>query len=292
MLIASKKYSQAPQKPEGMPGNWPWLERQIEDNEAESFRGHGWFIVTSEKYSDYLKANQLDFDNYFQNFEAREPNKRLKVLSLVKDEFKFYHPSKIDFRRHLKPFINLNKTVVMTRNGRPEKAEYFLDDDKICEIKFQFEVDAFNFMKKRTELLGYVSIDGSILNYWPIHEKSYDSSNIKDLTDMINERYEARKIIFDEIKAILNSFLALKYLFNPIEEDRKTYPEVLEIAGNFWNKYSGLIDAWFNTGTPKLRAEILADTNEPLLEEMLPGNLIGHSEAMTVRDYVADRIIY
>ena len=287
MLIAFKKYSQAPQKPEGMPGNWPCVQIGIEPREREAYLKTGHHIVTEDEFKAYLEEHQAEFDLWFENHGSPTHPNRLKVYDLVKDEFKFYHPSKIDFRRHLKPEVNLQKTVEMLKNGRPKRAEYWFNSSKICEIRFDFEVDQLNFMTRRTEMLGYVNQSNEITKHYAIHDQVYDRFDTHHARERIRERVEGRSLILDEIKSKLEI-----YLFQYFTELGKPYSEILDLAGNFWASYASGVSAWLNTGTTQFKEAVLADETFEFLDLIIPPELTGAPESMKIRDYIDWRLTY
>jgi len=291
---AVKFYSQATsaQNPQGIPAYWPWVQNEISEAQVEEFTGHGWTLFTDEEYQAYIDSKQSDFDAWYNNRASEAASSRLKIYDLVDSEFSKFHPAKIDFTIHLKPNIVLNKKTSMLKNGRPEKSEYFNGETKICEIKFEFETNAQNFLTKRTELLGYVRGDGEITEYFKIHEKIYSMTNINDRAMVTDERQAARKYIMEEIKSILNDVLGLYYIVLPPAEEKKTIAELYQLAGTFWNSYSAHIDSWFNTATGDFEAQILAETNYPFLDLMVPPQVSGLESPLSVRNYIADRITY
>lgn len=287
MKYAFKTWAQAASNPEGQPSAWPSLTQQINDDQQETFEGFGWTVVTLEEYRAYLATHQADFDNWFNNRLSSENGVRLKVLDLVDQRFSDLPPSKVDFRRHLRQDLNLSKTVTMAKNGRPAKAEYFLDGDKIAEIVFEFESDAYNFMTRRRELLGYVSRDGVIREHWPIYDQKFDPRNESHARERIRERKLARQEIMDSMKSKVETFLAMTYM-----AQGKTYAEVLEISGNFWTLYASIISSWENSGTPKFRETIENDTETPFMEFEMPAAYLGTEAPMTIRAYIVDRVTY
>jgi hypothetical protein len=296
MIYAVKFWSEAPEneewKIEGVPETWPWRSQQIPNEQQQLFEDLGWTIFTEQGFQDYLAANQESFDVWWNNRQSQINETRLKVLDLVQEEFVNYHPSKIDFTIHLKPNIVLNKKVTMLRNGRPEKAEYFLGADKICEIKFEFTVNQFNFITQRTEKLAYVMGNGSLSDYYTIKSKIYDMTNFADKAEVTEERVDARVYIMKEIKSVLNDVLGLYYIVLPPVEQKKTPEELWQLAGTFWSAYSTDIDSWYNTATGDFKAKILADNSFDFLELVVPPQISQEASPKTVRNYIADRITY
>ena len=97
----------------------------------------------------------------------------------------------------------------------------------------------------------------------------------------INERYLARSIIFDEVKAYINALMLQEHL-----STGKTYQDVLSDGYLFWKAYSSDIDAWFHIGADgPLGTRILNDTEFEFLDmEVTPG--------ITIRSWIINRISY
>lgn len=289
MKYAVLLFQNSPTNPDNWPGYWPARQAVIKDSEIQMYVQQNWTIFTPEEYEAYLATHQGSFDLWFANYAAGDVSKRIRVLDLVDDKFKGYHPSKIDFRLHLRADITLKKTVTMLKNGRPSKAEYSYEGEKIAEITFEFTADAFNFMTRRREILGYVSKDGNIYTTWAIADQSYVHTDPYQMRERVKERKDARENIFSEIKSKIDVFLAGYYL---AQSPPWTYAQILTLGGEFWMAYSNRIDAWINTGTPALKTSIQNDTEFDFFNLTMPAALIGSETDMTVREYVTDRLTY
>lgn len=296
MIYAVKFWSQAPVnepfREEGVPLDWVWRQQSIDQKSVAQFQQMGWTCFTPTEYKAYLDERQSKFNLWFNNRAVMANKTRLKVLDLVDDSFKRFHPSKIDFTIHLRPDVVLNKETKMLKNGRPEKAEYYYQGEKICEIKFEFDVSPLNFVTARRELLGYVQGDGQIAQYFLIRNKTFDMSNFADKSEVVEERVSARQYIMKEIKAVLNDVLGYYYIIAAPPESRKTPQELWKIAGDFWTKYSGDIDAWYNTATEEFKDKILADTEFAFMDLIAPTVITQEAENKSVRQYIIDRITY
>lgn len=285
MKIAVKFQSQNNGNKDGVPSYWPWKRLTIEDSQAEDYEANGFTIYTEAEFEKYIEEHQAAYGLWAS---AKDSDLlKLKVIGLVEKEFENFHPSKIDFRRHLKPNIYLQKKIFMLKNGRPNYAEYYYEDVKICEIKFEFTTNPLNFMTRRTEKLGWVNQAGDIETYWIIHDQQYSTGIATQFSEMVKERTEARTIIFEEVRAILGGFLASHYM-----GIGWTYQQVLQLGGLFWTAHSALLDAWVKTGTPDLKTAIEDDDFTEFLDLEIPAIVIGAEEPMTVREYIIDRITY
>lgn len=264
--FAFKQQKHNPAKPQGVPDEWVWLRAEISEGESEQYTSDNWVVLDTDDFDSYLR-------NGNQNFN-------LHIFDFVDSAFKNLHPSKIDFRRHLKSDVYLQKNVTMAPNGRPLKATYSQGSIVVAEIEFRFQVTSMNFMARRTELLCYFKKDGSPSDQWVIADDIYDMQNPYHLREVMKERSEARANIIEEVKAFLNGVLAQFYL-----PQGKTYPEILNIAGQFWDKYSTPIDSWINVGAPQFKDMLTADTEFPFLSVPI-------SQTETVRQYILNKTSY
>lgn len=296
MKYAIKFWSQAPETEDwvkdGVPGDWPYKSQQISESNAESFKGFGWTVMEESEFQSYLSERQSKFDNWFANRSHLRNTTRLKVLDLVDEKFKNYHPAKIDFTIHLKPNVVLNKKVTMLKNGRPEKAEYSYNGAPICEIRFEFQVNAQNFVTRRTEKLCYIQGNGQKGETYLIKDKIYDMTNFSDRAEIVEERSDARQYIMKEIKAVLNDVLGYYFIVLPPSNEKKTPKELWKIAGDFWSAYSSDIDSWYNTATEEFKNRILADDTFDFLNLIVPPAFSQEADAKTVRQYIINRITY
>lgn len=266
MKYAFKQQKHNPNKEHHVPDEWVWLRTSISDGEKETYEADQWVVLDNNDFEKYLLNKNLETN--------------LLILNLVHDQFKTLHPSKIDFRRHLKSDVYLQKNVVMLPNGRPQKAIYSFNSQAIAEIEFVFAVNAFNFMVRRTEKLSYYKGSGEKSEQYIIADDYFDQNNPYHLREMMKERSNSRAMIFEEVKAFLNGVLAQFYL-----PQGKTYPEILTIAGQFWDKYSTPIDSWINVGAPQFRTMMLAESEFNFLDAPV-------SEGVTVRSYIINKTSY
>lgn len=282
MKKAFKTYAQAPanQVPASIPLEWPWFIATIADEAEADFVANGFTVLSFNDFDQYKAQRQAAFDTWANAYDESRTGQELRIIDLVDEQFAQWHPSKIDFRMHLKPNIYLQKDVTMLPNGRPQKALYSYAGELIAEIEFEFQTNAFNFMTRRIERLAYYKRNGGLSDHWVIADDIYDQNNPYHLREMMKERSGARALIIEEVKAFLNGVLAQYYL-----PQGKTYPEILEIAGTFWDAYGGKIDSWINVGAPQFRTDLTADTSFAFLDfAFAPGS--------TVRQYVLNKTQY
>lgn len=282
MKKAFKTYSQCPveQTPAGVPSDWVWFYVDIQDDQEAAFVQAGFNVLPVNDYLQYRADRQLAFDAWANAYDQDRIGQELRVMDYVDEKFATLPPSKIDFRRHLKENLYLQKSVTMLPNGRPQVATYTLDGFLIAEIEFVFETNAFNFMTRRTEKLSYYKRNNTKSDQWVIADDFFDVANPYHLREMMKERSEARSMIFEEVKAFLNGILAQFYL-----PQGWTYGQILEVAGDFWVTYSSDIDAWINVGSPRFATNLTADTEFDFLDVVV-------SEGVTVRQYVLTKTSY
>ncbi|MGZ3773034.1 MAG: hypothetical protein ACXVCY_04610 [Pseudobdellovibrionaceae bacterium] len=259
--------------------NWP-----VEVIEKATIAPSGYELMDYNDYIAYTNFHRNEYNAWADTFSTSLDNPAfahtLRVFKLIHKQFNIDHPSKIDFRRHLAPEINLAKSTSMLSNGRPEKSVYSYQGEKIAEILFAFETNSLNFMTRRTEKLGYYNNADQVDEHYVIYDQHYDLSNPVDMRIVTQERSDARSTILAEIRGNINVVLAEKYL--PLGW---TYKDILNLAGEFWKKYGVNIDSWVNTGADNLKTDLLNDTQFEFLAYTTP-------QGQVIRDYIIQKISY
>lgn len=281
-MKAFKTYESAPleSRPPAIPLDWIWLHLDIDESKTQEYVSSGFMVLNDSEFISYIEQRQSAYDAWANSFDISGKLEELRIYKYVQKEFIKFHPSKIDFRRHLLPNIYFQKDVVISPNGRPQKALYYYEGIIIAEIEFKFETNEFNFMKRRVELLSYYKGNDERSEQWIIADDLYDIKNPYHLREMMKERSEARSLILEEVKAFLNGVLANFYI-----PQGKSYIEVLSLAGEFWSVYSNNINSWINIGDSKLSDNLISDASFLFLNvEISPG--------ITVRDFILDKISY
>lgn len=281
-MIAFKTYLDCPNniRPSSIPQEWVWTQVEIPENQQEAFEQAGYTVLSYEDFLQYKADRQEAFDLWANAFDQDRIGQELRVMKFVDPKFLSYPIAKIDFRRHLKENLYLDKDVTTLPNGRPQKAIYSYEGEVIAEIEFVFEVNAYNFMTRRIEKLAYYKNNNTITEQYIIADDKYDVANPYHLREMMKERSEARSMIFEEIKAFLNGVFAAYYV-----PQGKTYGEILVIAGNLWNKFSTDIDAWINVGSPKFSQNITADEDFDVLDFQI-------AAGVTLRAWILNKVSY
>jgi hypothetical protein len=181
---------------------------------------------------------------------------------------------------HLKSGVNLEKKeVLMSKNGRPVKAIYYYEDKKIAEINFYFETDSQNFITKKTEKLGYYSVDGIVHDFYTIYEMNFSSDNSYQRQKRLEERTQARQWIIDTLRADIDRILTAA----TSNKDQEAL--VSSMINTFWVEYSPHLSAFINAGGTFLRNKFINDTAFVFLNSFVaPG--------VTVRAYIIDKLTY
>lgn len=281
-MKAFKTYESCPlnQRPPSIPLDWIWSHLDITPDKQSDFESAGFIVLSDENFISYIAEKQQAYNDWANSFDIIGKQEELRIYNFIQREFIKFHPSKIDFRRHLLPNIYFQKDVVILPNGRPQKALYYYEGILIAEIEFIFEVNQFNFMTRRIEKLSYYKGSGEKSEQWIIADDIYDIENPYHLREMMKERSESRALILEGIKAFLNGVLASYYI-----PQGKTYPEILSIAGDFWGAYSNDIDSWINVGSPKFTNNLTVDNVFVFLDAEI-------SQGVTVRAYILSKISY
>lgn len=244
----------------------------------------GYELMDYNDYVAYTNYHRPQYDSYMAAFSQSLDNpvfaKTLRVMSLVHPNFGIDHPSKIDFRRHLKPEVTLNKKPYYLANGREDKTIYTHQGVPIAVIAIEYETNLMNFITRRKKKLGYYNNAGEIEEYFLLEDQVYDLNDPVFQAEAVRERTDGRGFIMDQIRGFINGILAQKYI--PMG---KTYQEILDIAGQFWQEYSVDIDDWIKTGSSNLKNKITTDTQFDFLEYAFQGPL-------TVRTYIISKLSY
>ncbi len=247
------------------------------------------FLTLSEAES-FISANNIIAE--IEQIDEEIPNeKRLKVLDLVHPLYQRLEPSKIDFTIHLQNNVLLMKKVEMLANGRPTVAKYYYPsvspENLICSIDFEFTDNAMKFMTERKEWLKYYNTDGSFEGPFLIHQRQYDFANLKEATESIQERSQARRNIIDEIKVFLNGFIVQKSMLEG-QTPSQANVTAMVLGGGFMQSHQTKINAWIETAAGDLKPYLLnlnSDQQEPLLDWYVQAGV-------RVRDYFLSRISY
>lgn len=243
---------------------------------------------------DESLPNQQEIVDLVSSFDPETsglPVNPLRVSALLHDNFIGLAPSKIDFTIHLKENITLIKKVEMLANGRPLVAKYYwpsvAEDNLICEIDYEFTDNAMKFMVDRKEKLKYYREDGSFAGPFTIHHRIYDFNKLKEATESIQERVQARRNIIDEIKVFLNGFIVQKSMLEGMNQGQANV-EAMTLGGGFMQAHQAKINAWVETAAGDLKPYLQNannDTQEPFLDWYIQAGV-------RVRDYFLNRITY
>jgi len=151
-----------------------------------------------------------------------------KIANYIDKPFTDIKINQVDFKRDLKADIVLNKKVTRSANGRPIKSEYFLVDELMAVIYFDFKTDSSNLIVERTETLYYIKKDNTKGTPIIIKQKKYDLTNPTDAALAIKERVNSRKFITEAIMVFINGVLQQ---YHP----DKTQYQIILMTLSYWN---------------------------------------------------------
>ncbi len=231
---------------------------------------------------------EIHFDNDFSGdlndiltiITNHDGDSYLRIYDLVDDNFKNYPTDKIDFRKHLKKDVHLQKDVVMLPNGRPSYAVYKFNNELIARIDFVFELNQLELMTRRKEVLYYYNTANVLKGGFIISDEMYDILNSQyHQTKVLQESSQCRINVIESTKAILNLFLRQYYSVNdPVNFNAN----MLNVA-NFFKTYNDSIETWIKTGLNTFALDIQSDTSYQFLNLSFQTNL-------SVREYILYRI--
>lgn len=205
-----------------------------------------------------------------------------KVNSLIAEDFEGLPIYTIDFKRHLKPSIALNKTVEKSMDGRPIKSNYYYNGDLIAVIYFEFLTTPENLVYRRSEKLKYILNNNQEGLEISIKEKTYDLTNPADGENVIKERVDARESIISNIKYFLIGIMQAN--------TQQNLSEIIEVIKPFWEEYEterkDFIELGDNSWVEALSLIDLATTPHVWL------NYVVNDEGTTVLSYIIWRLSY
>ena len=277
--ILTYEFADANENIANLPLDWPYQSKQIYD--SSQLIETNWIRLTEEAYNEYITdVDRLSRYNtallYFNN------SRTLRISTIIDDTFLSLPIDKIDFRRHLKEGVYLNKNVTMLKNGRPSYCIYEFEGTQYARIRFEFASNAFNLVLNKKTWLGFYNANGDILHEYILTNETTDLNVLYGLQKAVSERYQARSYIFDEIKSYVNAVILQVYT-----QQGKSYEEVLRDGGNFWKDYNAEISSWCHIGgTNTIADKLTIELRYSFLD--LPSGFPN----MTIRQWIIDRITY
>lgn len=211
--------------------------------------------------------------------EAYDPE-NYKIYSLLDNTYTSNAINTIDFKRHLKPTISLDKVVLKDASGRPSTTEYYYNSDLIAIIYFTFTMDADNLLTGRSETLHYIMLDSTEGEPILIKSKTYNLMNAADLEEIVNERVRARSSIVAGLKGFISGV---------IQQYGYTQAQSLDMGVGLWDLHTLEISNFLEFGTELWKTELIAldtSTTYSWLELPIDGN------GTTIRDYLVSRLTY
>lgn len=242
--------------------------------------------------NDLPVASRQAIINEFNGVPNNPPSESpLRVSPHIHKDFVSRDISKVDFTMHLTEGVLLIKKVDMLTNGRPSIARYYWpyvsEENLICSIDYEFTDNAMKFMVDRKEKLKYYREDGTFAGPFTIHHRTYDFNNLKEATESIQERVQARRNIIDEVKVFLNGFIVQKSMLEGQNQGQANVT-AMTLGGGFMQTHQAKINAWIETAAGDLKPYLQNtnnDTQEPFLDWYIQAGV-------RVRDYFLNRITY
>lgn len=209
-----------------------------------------------------------------------------RVSGLIHEAYDDVLINMVDFKRHLKPEIALNKKTYKHPDGRPNHSKYYYGDLLIAQINYYFVIDDNNMISRRTEYLHYIDLNGELGPAIIIKDKYIDLTLPADAELAVLEREKSRHSMLASIKAVL---LAVIQQYNP----NLSSGECIEMGIPFWDDYLTEITHFEQLGTEEfkdaLQALTLPSISYPWLSyEIDPINTPG----VTLRDYMVSKLTY
>jgi len=211
----------------------------------------------------------------------------LKIFPHIDPSFDDLHSNSLDFKRHLKGNIALNKESCMLPNGRPSCSEYYLNGVLMAKIYFTFESDEdTNLVTDRREELVYIKNDETETPKALIKHKEYDPDLLTDGILVMEERVRSRQNILEGLKTFLAG-----YLQAAIVQD---LDYIINLIDPYWEAYDYKIGSFVRTGHSAWRDSLLADDlsaystwiDLPVVDGQ------GNPVAATVKQYMINTLTY
>jgi hypothetical protein len=240
-----------------------------------------------QSHTDALDNLLLQHDSDFSFPEDEKVlGKDLLIQSVLEERYKNYTFNSVDFKRHLVPSAALNKKVTKMADGRPEKAEYFLDENGqkvlMATIFFYFILDVNGLVSRRSEHLQYEKKQGGKTQAAVIKDKNYDFSNPFDAATVLGERQDGRSSIIAEIKATLLGVLSVA---NP----NLSVLQIVSLGILFFDEKDDLIKHFIELGTEEFKTDL---ENINLNTTTYTWLLLEVAPSFNLRDYMVSKLTY
>jgi hypothetical protein len=261
-----------------IPLDWPMYLKPLKGDE---YPPAGIARLSLDELNELRNKLWPEYEELQKNKQVFLSTRKLRVMDLVAFDFKTWHPSKIDFTKHLQTNIVLEKReVAMAKNGRPVSSTYYYGDTKIADISFVFESDYLGFMTRRIESLGYYTVDDQIHDWYVLWDEKFSRAVTYQHQKRLQERVEGRRWIVNSFMADIDA-----YTTGLIESN----PSMAGSAGAAINQllvdYVPQMETFINSGGTYFRETIRNDTTHGFLSMPLaPG--------VTVRSYIIDKLTY
>lgn len=208
----------------------------------------------------------------------------LAIAELLEEKYKMVAFNLIDFSRHLKPEIALDKTTIVNNDGRKNNTDYFYSGQLIARIRHVYRnTPNTPIMCRYAEVLNYVLVDGE--SFSPdilIKDKTYQFLLADDLRAVINEREQSRSYLINYISGI-----CLGVLLNSIPDSNTD--SISELVAPFMMNNRAIMDEFILLGTASFKNFLIAIDLETTPYQWL--NYFA-APSVTLRDFIVSSITY
>lgn len=188
-----------------------------------------------------------------------------------------------DFKNMLLRECATSKKTYKLANGRPQKAEYYIDGILVAVIYWTFTTTASNVVTNKKLELVYIRPDNSESDKILIKNKDFDPTDqsIDDGALVMKERVDARNNILEGIKANLAGIIMAGL--------GKTMAETVVVIRPFWDEYSSQRSDFIELGAENWRTEMAALDLGVTAHTWLGIEL---APTYTVRDFIVEKLTY
>lgn len=244
---------------------------------SHGFLTHQDISLTSMK--DYCSANNIDWSEITEKTVEDEVIEKIAlIVDLLDTDFLYLknNLSKIDFRKHLKRDIYLEKDVSMSLDGRPSIAIYTHNGQNVAKIRFQFSFDAYYFLSERKEFLSYYYSDGTLSEEIAISSEAYNAlTSPYHMKKSQEERIMSRENIIQMLKGKIQIFILQAAAATSLE----TMMPIINSVSAFFKKYDSSYRTWLEAGAGDFIQVITDDVEFAFLDATVAPDI-------TIRMYV------
>jgi hypothetical protein len=198
-----------------------------------------------------------------------------KIGAYVDEQYDDLPCHLVDFRRHLKPTIALQKDVTINQSDmRPIEAVYSYLGVEVAKLRWTFSVDANNLMTHRKQEICYILNDGTDGDWFIKEDQAFDINRQDHRNLVVSERETSRHSLINDIKIVVIGML----------QSTRPAENPYELGGALIQLHSSSIDAYTQTGSSDFADAITNDSITVWLDDVIDG------QGTTIRDYVLSRL--